>query len=58
MYTKLYKIRRELNVSQEQLAELSKVSQANISKIEMGIIKASAADKLMRIAEALDVKVA
>ena len=58
MYTKLYKIRRELNVSQEQLAELSKVSQANISKIEKGIIKSPAADKLMRIAEALNVNVA
>ena len=58
MYTKLYKLRRELNISQEQLAELSKVSQANISKIEKGIIKAPAADKLMRIAEALNVNVA
>lgn len=58
MYTKLYKIRRELNISQEQLAELSKVSQANISKIEKGIIKAPAADKIMRIAEALNVNVA
>ncbi len=57
MYTRLYKLRRELSISQEQLAELSKVSQANISKIEKGIIKSPAADKLMRIAEALNVSV-
>lgn len=57
MYTKLYEVRRNLNVTQGELAELSKVSQSQISKIEKGSVKTPSHDKLVRIAEALGISI-
>ena len=53
MYTKIAAIRHEMRISQQELANLSNVSQSQISKMEKGTIVNPAYDKLMRIAEAL-----
>ena len=53
MYTKIAAIRHEMRISQQELANLSNVSQSQISKMERGTIVNPAYDKLMRIAEAL-----
>lgn len=53
MYTKIAAIRRDMRISQMELAKLSNVSQSQISKMEKGTIASPAHDKLVRIAEAL-----
>lgn len=53
MYTKIATIRRDMRISQMELAKLSNVSQSQISKMEKGTIASPAHDKLVRIAEAL-----
>ena len=58
MYTKLYQVRRNMSVTQGELAELSRVSQSQISKIEQGLTKTPSHDKLIRIAEALGITIA
>ena len=57
MYTKLYQVRRDMSVTQGELAENSGVSQSQISKIEKGLTKTPSHDKLVRIAEALGISI-
>ena len=57
MYTKLYAVRRNMNVTQGELAKLANVSQSQISKIEKGSVKTPSHDKLVRISEAFGIPI-
>jgi transcriptional regulator with XRE-family HTH domain len=50
----LRKARQELELSTHQLGEITDIPQPTIQRIETGEIKTPGADKLARIAEALD----
>lgn len=55
---KIKEIRKEKNMTQEQLAEKSKVSRAIISDLETGKRTVTSTKTLMKIAEALGCSVA
>ena len=56
--TNLERLRREAQMSQEQLSEKSGVSRTVIVKIETGGIDSVTCNTLFRLADALNVKVA
>lgn len=57
LFTKIYDIRTKLRIKQDELARLCGVSQSQISKYEKGEVTRPSYDKLVRIAEALEVSV-
>jgi len=56
-YTRLKEIRRSLNMSQKELAKLTKVSQSNISKIERGTVLTPSHSLLASIARAFNLQI-
>jgi transcriptional regulator with XRE-family HTH domain len=55
--SKIKSLRKEKNVNQKELAEISGVSQAAINKIETGKTKSPSIDIAIKIADALDVDI-
>lgn len=57
-YTKLEQTRKLRKISQAELSQMAGVSQSQISKIEKGTTEKPSHDKLVRIAEALNCRIA
>lgn len=55
---KIKECREELGISQEELAEMAKVSRTTLSGLESGKIKTTTTETLLKIAKALNKKVA
>lgn len=50
--------REEIGISQEELAKRAKISRTTLSGLESGTIKTTTTDTLLKIAQALNKKVA
>lgn len=55
---KIRECREELGISQEELAKRAKISRTTLSGLESGTIKTTTTDTLLKIAKALNKKVA
>jgi len=54
---KIKEVRESINMSQEELAEKSKVSRTTISGLESGRVNVTTTDTLKKIADALGKKI-
>lgn len=55
---KIKECREEIGISQEELARKAKISRTTLSGLESGAIKTTTTETLLKIAEALNKKVA
>ena len=55
---KIRECREEMGISQEELAKRAKISRTTLSGLERGTIKTTTTDTLLKIANALNKKVA
>lgn len=55
---KIRECREEMGISQEELAKRAKISRTTLSGLESGAIKTTTTDTLLKIADALNKKVA
>ncbi len=55
---KIKECREELGISQEELAKRARISRTTLSGLESGAIKTTTTDTLLKIATALNKKVA
>lgn len=55
---KIKECREEMGISQEELAKRASISRTTISGLESGAIKTTTTDTLLKIAKALNKKVA
>jgi len=55
---KIKECREEIGISQEELAKKAKISRTTLSGLESGAIKTTTTDTLLKIAKALNKKVA
>jgi transcriptional regulator with XRE-family HTH domain len=54
---RIQKVRKELGMTQQELADKSGVLLTTVTKIENGIIKNPTIEKLAKLAEALDISI-